>query len=90
VNNQADTQWVDLLHVAKEIRRSVQPVRPSAGFQSHLRSDLATALGAERRDLPLKVYAQRQVTPAVVLAGCLGLAAVSVALILLRGHSARQ
>ncbi len=85
----SDSEWVGLLHVAKEIRRSVRPVHPSPGFRRHLRSDLATALGAEARVIDLEIAARRRWSP-LVLGGCLGLTAVALALILLRGNQANR
>ena len=79
--------WVDLLHTAKQIRHSVEPVTPSEGFRYHLRSDLATALGTGRPAPLVTVKSNDRAIPAIALGTCLGLAAIALALILLRGTS---
>lgn len=81
-----EEKWVDLLHIAKEIRRSVRPVEPSDGFRRHLRSDLAVALGADRRYPPVAVMPRANGFPFIVVGACLGLAAVALALISWRNN----
>ena len=89
MSTQLDPQWVDLLHTAKTIRRSVRPVAPSPGFRRHLRSDLATALGTGR---PIPALSRREhgVAPALVLGASLGLTVIALALVLQRSQAARQ
>lgn len=82
--------WLDLLDTAKQIRRSVRPVAPSAGFRLHLRSDLESSLGA-RRGVSVFTSGASALSPGLVLGVCLGLAAISLALISIRSvRSARR
>jgi hypothetical protein len=83
VSTYSDLGWLDLLRTAKTIRRSVRPVKPSPGFRRHLRSDLKIALGTGQA-APWMSPARRNVSPAVVLGACLGLAAIALALTALR------
>jgi hypothetical protein len=85
VSTSADPDWVELLHTAKTIRRSVRRVTPSAGFRDHLSSDLASALGAPGSAPAVQIKASQQTLPATIVGACLGLFAAALALILLRG-----
>ena len=74
---------IDLLHVSKQIRHSVEPVQPSPDFRRHLRADLAVAMGVPR-PTHIIVTQRRQSTPHIVLLGaCLGALAAAVAFALL-------
>lgn len=88
MNTEPDSDWLELLNTAKQIRRSVRPVTPSPGFRLHLRSDLKSSLGARRRGASVFTYGDTVLSPGLVLGVCLGLAAISLALISIR--SARR
>jgi hypothetical protein len=71
---------IELLHVSKQIRHSVERVEPSPGFRHHLRSDLAVALGVPK---PTHIIVtQRTLEPAppyVLLGAFLGALAMALA-----------
>jgi hypothetical protein len=91
VNTEPDTDWLELLNTAKKIRRSVRPVTPSPGFRRHLRSDLESSLGGRRSGASIFASGDSVLSPGLVLGVCLGLAAIALALISLRGaRSARR
>jgi hypothetical protein len=90
MSTEAGCDWVDLLHTAKQIRQSVEPVAPSAGFRYHLRSDLETVMGVGRPEPAVHIVTRDRTLPAIIFGTCLGLAAVGLAMILLRGSSSRK
>ena len=89
MSSEPGCDWVDLLHTAKQIRHSVEPVTPSAGFRYHLRADLDTVMGTGRPAPLVTIKSTNAEVPAVVLGTCLGLLAISLALILMRGAKTR-
>ncbi len=87
---QTDPEWLDLLRMAKTIRRSVQPVEPSSAFRTHLRADLEAALSGHPYQAPVIIQSQRTVSPVLVIGACIGLVTVALALIVLRDRPSRR
>lgn len=91
MSTEVGPNWVDLLRVARLIRSSVRPVTPSPSFRRHLRSDLATALGAPRSAPPHALVVRRSSPVLALLTGALlGLVAAAVVLAALHQAQTRQ
>lgn len=77
-----EDELINLLHVSKQIRHSVEPVEPSPDFRRHLRADLAVAMGVPRPTHIIVTQRTQIAPPYVVLGAFLGALAVALALAL--------
>jgi hypothetical protein len=88
MSTQSSTNWIDILRVAKLIRSSVRPVRPSAGFKRHLRADLAAVMNASehgRRPPAVATFRRRgSAVPSLVIGASIGAVLATILLAALR------